>query len=125
IPITDEMDYTIALWFKGDPGQGDAALASNGLGQGNELGGSHDHFFLGFEGGLLTFRNNNFRIQVEGNYLDDRWHHVALAVNRTSGTAQLFMDGELRIFFDARNLGGIAAPFIYLGARGWQDADDA
>src|SRR3546814_657922 len=125
IPITDEMDYTMALWFKGDPGQNDAALASNGRGEGDELGGSYDLFFLGFEGGKLTFRNNNFRIQVDGDYLDDEWHHVALAVNRTSGTAQLYADGELLTFFDARKLGGVAAPFIYLGARGWQDANDA
>src|SRR5690606_14572463 len=86
IPITDEMDYTMSLWFKGDPGQGDAALASNGRGEGNELGGSYDLFFLGFEGNKLTFRNNHFKTQVEGNYLDDAWHHVALAVSRNSGT---------------------------------------
>ncbi|HYH56024.1 MAG TPA: LamG domain-containing protein, partial [Anseongella sp.] len=125
IPVTDKMDYTVELWFKGSPGQADAALASNGRGQGEEPGGSYDSFFLGFESGLLTFRNNNFRVQAPGNYLDDRWHHVALAVNRTSGTAQFFVDGELKTFFDSRNLGGVAAPFVYLGAGSWRDPGDA
>ncbi|WP_243699169.1 LamG-like jellyroll fold domain-containing protein [Anseongella ginsenosidimutans] len=124
IPVTNEMDYTLELWFKGEAGQQEAALAANGRGEGNELGGSYDAFFLGFEGGQLTFRNNGLRMQAPGNYLDGHWHHVALAVNRNSGTAQFFVDGELKTFFDARDLGGLVAPFVYLGARGWYEAND-
>ncbi|QEC52643.1 concanavalin A-like lectin/glucanase superfamily protein [Anseongella ginsenosidimutans] len=124
-PVTGRMDYTMELWFKAEPGQGDAALASSGKGDGNDNSGSRSVFFLGFENGLLTYRNNGVKMQAEGNYLDNDWHHLAIAVNRNSGVAQFFVDGELNSYFDGNALGGLAAPFIYLGARGWHEQGDA
>ena len=121
-PIDSSMDYTIELWFKGAPGQTDAALASNGRGDGTDRGGSANVFFLGFENGLLTYINNGFKAQADGNYLDNNWHHVAVAVNRVSGTAQLFVDGDLKKYFDATNVGGIEASDTYLGVRAWHDS---
>ena len=124
-PITSGMDYTIGLWFKGEPGQTDAALASNGKGDGSDpAGGSKKSFSLGFENGLLTFVNNGFKVQADGNYLDNNWHHVAIAVNRTSATGQLFVDGILKKYFNTQALGGIAAAYTYLGARAWFDSTD-
>ena len=123
-PVTSDMDYTLELWFKGQTGQNDATLVSNGRGDGTDPDGSKNLFFLGFESGRLTFENNGFKIQAAGNYLDDQWHQLALAVNRISGVAQLYVDGQLNQYFDAQNLGGIASPYIYLGARGsYTDAD--
>jgi hypothetical protein len=122
-PVTSDMDYTIGLWFKGIPGQTDATLASNGKGDGTDAGEALNLFSLGFEQGLLTFSNNGYKIQADGNYLDNNWHHVAIAVNRNSGNAQFFVDGELNKYFDAKNLGGIAAPYTYLGVRAWHSQD--
>jgi hypothetical protein len=122
-PIDSAMDYTIELWFKGAPEQTDATLASNGKGDGTDGAGSKDLFFLGFENGLLTYTNNSFKIQADGNYLDNNWHHVAVSVNHVSGTAQIFVDGLLNKYFDASNAGGIAAPYIYLGVRAWHNKD--
>lgn len=124
-PVTPDMDYTVELWFKAQPGQTDAALASDGKGDGTDPDGSKNLFFLGFEKGLLTFENNGFRIQADGDYLDNQWHQLALAVNRNSGVAQWYVDGVLNKYFDARNLGGIASAYIYLGARQWFDENDA
>jgi hypothetical protein len=124
-PVTSDMDYTLELWFKGAPGQTDAALISNGKGDGTDPGDSSDLFFLGFENGLLTYENNGFKVQADGNYLDNNWHHVAIAVNRNSGTSQMFVDGVLKKYFDAKNLGGIASAYMYLGVRAWYDKDDA
>ncbi|GAA4306070.1 hypothetical protein GCM10023143_11750 [Compostibacter hankyongensis] len=124
VPVDTTMDYTLELWFKGDAGQAEAALASNGRGDGTDPGGSKKLFFLGFEKGKLTFENNGFKMQADGNYLDNHWHQVSLSVNRNSGVAQLYVDGQLAKYADARNLGGIAAPYIYLGARGaYSDPD--
>lgn len=119
VPLTADMDYTMGLWFKGRPGQQDATLAANGLGDGSDPGGSENLFFLGFEHGVLTYRNNGFSLQADGQYLDGQWHHVAVAVNRNAGVVQLYVDGVLNNFADARSLGGLAAAYIYLGARAY------
>lgn len=113
------MDYTMELWFCAAEGQTDATLVSNGRGDGTDLGGSRDLFSLGFENGLLTFRNNGVETIAEGNWIDGNWHHVALTVSRTSRRAQILIDGQLNTYFDATDLGGIAADYITLGACCW------
>jgi hypothetical protein len=118
-PVLSAMDYTLELWFRGDATQGNATLASSGKGDKAEAFGSQNLFSLGFENSLLTFRNNGFKVQADGNYLDNKWHHVALAVNRNGGIAQLFVDGLLNQFFDAQNLGGLEAAYTYLGVRAY------
>ncbi len=113
------MDYTLELWFNAAEGQQNATIVSNGRGDGAEMGGSRDLFSLGFENGLLTFRNNGVTAIAEGNWADGNWHHVALTVSRTNGRAQILIDGKLNTYFDATDLGGIAAAYITLGARSW------
>jgi hypothetical protein len=125
IPITSRMDYTVGLWFKGQPGQTNAALLSNGRGDGMDGSGSKNLFYLGFENSRLTFINNGFEVQLDSNYLDNQWHHVALAVNRISGVGQFFVDGQMKKYFNAQNLGGIEAPYAYAGARVWYDSVNA
>lgn len=125
IPITPAMNYTLGLWFKGAPGQTNATLLSNGKGDGDDGSGSKNLFNLGFESGLLTFENNGFQVQLDSNYLDGLWHHVAIAVNRISGLGQFFVDGQMVKYFDAQSLGGIEAPYVYAGARVWYDSLDA
>jgi hypothetical protein len=122
-PVLTTMDYTMEMWFKGDVTQANATLASNGKGDGSEFGGSLNLFNLGFDGGLLTFQNNGFKVQASGNYLDNKWHHVAIAVNRNSGSAQMLVDGVLNQFFDAKDLGGIQSAITCLGARTWYSTD--
>ncbi len=120
--IRDDMDYTIELWFKGEPGQSNAALFSNGRGDGQDYGGSDDLFFIGFDAnGKLVFRNNGFESAVDGDYLDNDWHHLAINVGRTIGRGQIYVDGEMMTYFSADELGGIASAYMYIGARGWYD----
>ena len=122
-PVLAGMDYTMEMWFKGDAAQANTTLASNGKGDGLEFDGSLNLFSLGFEGGLLTYWNNAFKAQATGNYLDNKWHHVAVTVNRSSGSAQMLVDAVLNQFFDAVNLGGITAATTVLGARTWYSND--
>ena len=124
-PVLAAMDYTMEMWFKGDAAQTNTTLASNGKGDGTEFGGSLNLFNLGFEEGLLTFQNNGFKVQASGNYLDNNWHHVAITVNRNSGSAQMLVDGALNQYFDAKEVGGIAAATACLGARTWYSIDAA
>lgn len=111
------MDYTLEFWFKAAEGQTNATLAASGAGDGTDTYGSKNLFSLGFENGILTFRNNGYAAVCTGNYLDNDWHHVAVAVNRNSSRAQIYVDGALNAYFDALNLGGLESDYITLGAK--------
>lgn len=122
--VDNTMDYTIETWFKADETQPTATIISNGRGDGEEMGGSLNLFALNLEEGRLVFHNNGVRVACDGSYADNDWHHVAVAVNRTSGRAQIYVDGKLNTYFEAADLGGIAAAYIHLGARVWTPADN-
>lgn len=120
LPIASDMDYTIEFWFKGKPGQTNATLVANGRGDNGEVHGSADKFCIGFnENGLLTLMSNGYTHTLDDNYLDNTWHHYALAVSRNIGRASIIIDGQLKSYFDATSLDKIQAPFMYLGARAW------
>ena len=98
--IDKTMDYTVELWFKGEPGQTNATLLSNGRGDGLDLGGSDGLIWIGFDSnGELGFMTNGFVTGVSGDYLDNNWHHFALSVNRTIGRGQIYVDGNLAGLF--------------------------
>ena len=117
--IDESMDYTMEFWFKADASQKNAVMASNGRGDGLDNGGSENLFALGFENGVLTFRNNSAVAEAEGDYLDNNWHHFALSFNRNTGRAQICIDGVLNKYFDIEGFGHIASDAICLGARRW------
>ncbi len=119
------MDYTIEFWFKAEPGQSDATLVANGRGDAQDMGGSRNLFSIGFENGELTFRNNEVKAVAEGDFLDNNWHHIAIAVSRTTGRGQILTDGVLNSYFESQDIGGVSAAYMYLGARGWTAQEDA
>jgi hypothetical protein len=127
VVVKPDMEYTVELWFKGEA-QANATLISNGRGDGRDydfsgtIAGSRDLLWIGFnETGQLTLRNNGYENAVTGDFLDNNWHHLAFAVNRR-GNAQILIDGELKTYFEASNLGGFAAANLYLGARSYMAA---
>ena len=122
--VDNSMDYTIETWFKADDAQQTATIISNGRGDGEEMGGSLNLFALNLEDGRLVFHNNGVRVACDGSFADNDWHHVAVAVNRTSGRGQIYVDGKLNTYFEAADLGGISAAYIHLGARVWTPADN-
>jgi len=124
VAITGSSDYTLEFWFKAAAGQKeDAALVANGKGVGEESNGNANKVFVGFVDNELLFRNNGYEQKVAGNFRDGAWHHFVLAVNRTAGNAQIFMDGVLNSYFDASNIGGFSATQLYAGARRWTEAE--
>lgn len=125
--IDETMDFTLEFWFKGEAGQSNRTLLSNGRGDGKDYGGSHNMFSVGFDAnGHMTFSNNAFTSTSDSTYLDNNWHHFAVSVNRTIGRGQIYIDGVLKDYFDSDNLGGIASNTITVGARSWvaQDASN-
>ena len=124
VAITGSSDYTLEFWFKAAADQKeDAALVANGKGVGEESNGNTNKVFVGFVDNELLFRNNGYEQKVAGNFRDGAWHHFVLAVNRTAGNAQIFMDGVLNSYFDASNVGGFSATQLYAGARRWTEAE--
>ncbi|MBN1462146.1 MAG: T9SS type A sorting domain-containing protein [Paludibacteraceae bacterium] len=123
--FTKEMDYTIEFWFKADEGQTNATILSAGSGELNSIDADYG-FAIGFDAnGKLTFTSNGIKTSVEGEYRDNNWHHFAIAVNRTIGRAQLYINGKLSTFIDATTVGGIASDYFFVGARGWYDSNNA
>lgn len=118
--IDETMDYTIEFWFKAENNQTNATLVSNGRGDGDDLGGSDNLFWIGFdESGNLSFLNSGQKTRIDGDYLDNNWHHFALSVSRTIGRGQIYLDGLLKNYFDSEDYKAIASAYMYLGARAW------
>ncbi|MDR0791884.1 MAG: T9SS type A sorting domain-containing protein [Chitinophagaceae bacterium] len=122
VPVTSTMDYTLQLWFKAAAGQSNATLISNGKGDGTDFGGSLNMFNLGFENGILFFTNNGYKVQANGNFIDNQWHQLTISVNHVSGVAQLYIDGIMNTYFNANSVGGMVNSDTYLGARRWRDS---
>lgn len=122
--VDQTMDYTIELWFKAKAGAKNATILSNGRGDGSEYDNSLNSIELGFDDeGLLYYCNNGTTATCSGTFNDNNWHHVAVAANRTSGRAQIYIDGALNTYFNANDLGGIQGNDILLGARIWNNND--
>lgn len=109
--IDSSMDFTAELWFKGSEANADATLLANGTGEGR------DEMCLGFEGGVLRYVNNGVVHEATGDWLDNAWHHVAVAVSRTNGRGQICVDGKLNSYFSAEEVGGFGGAFAAIGAR--------
>lgn len=124
--IQSDMDFTIEFWFKAEEGSKSAAMLSNGLGDGNDLGGSLNTFTIGFdENGHLYFVNNSNKVIIDGDYADNSWHHIAVTAGRVQGRVQIYMDGRLTTYFGVDKVGGIEGASLYIGARGWYSPGDA
>ncbi|KAA6351923.1 hypothetical protein EZS27_000720 [termite gut metagenome] len=124
--IQKDMDFTIEFWFKGAAGQKNATLFSNGRGDGQGERDSDYLFNVGFdENSKLSFTHNKVKTVVNGDYLDNNWHHFAIGASRAIGRAQIYMDGKLNTFIDASAIGGISSTNMFVGARGWYSSDDA
>ncbi|MCK9561260.1 MAG: T9SS type A sorting domain-containing protein [Bacteroidales bacterium] len=123
--LLESMDYTLEFWFKAEPNQTNTTLVCNGNGDGNDLGGSQHIVSVNIdENGKLNYMNNGYVVTLTNNYVDNTWHHFAVAVNRAMGKAQIYIDGALAEYFSSANLGGIIANNMYAGARVWTASTD-
>ncbi|WP_455584082.1 LamG-like jellyroll fold domain-containing protein [Bacteroides sp.] len=118
--INDDMDYTLEFWFKGDKTQKNTALVANGKGNAEDISGGKRLLFVGFdEKGKLITRNNNYTCTVDSSYLDNSWHHYALAVSRSIDKTSVFVDGALQNWFNSENFGGVSSDSLFVGACRW------
>ena len=118
--ITSDMDFTLEFWFNAEAGAKNQTILSNGNGIDKKGEDPEKVFSVGFNAdGDLTFRHNGYTVPVNGKYADDNWHNFTLAVNRSSGNARIYMDGELNTYFPAEQVGRISSDKIFAGARVW------
>lgn len=110
----DDEDYTLMFWFKTDT-EGRGTLISNGSGHANDTD-ARNQFFIGFEAERLYYRTNGMEVEIPGDYSDNRWHHYAMTVNRSSNIGNIYMDRDLRATFSVDTLGGISGGYPMLGA---------
>lgn len=120
IVFRTENDFTIEMWFKG--ATADGTLFSCGRGDGNDRA-TADKLSIYFDGNTLKLANNGKAHEVSSkNFLDDQWHHFAFTVNRT-GTANMYVDGNLENYIDAKEIGSLAGNTMYFGIRKWLDSN--
>ncbi len=124
LSVRDDMDYTIELWFKAEPGQTNTAILTNAVRyqDDSELNFSEPgKIYIGFnEAGKLIFRSSNTTAIIENNtaqdYRDNNWHHFAASVNRSTQYVEIYMNGELINQYSANNIQGINGGSISIGA---------
>lgn len=118
--IPSDMDFTLEFWFNAERGAKNQTIISNGNGIDNVGEDPAKLFSVGFnENGVLSFNHNGYSTLVDGNYADNNWHNFTLSVSRSSGTARIYMDGELNTYFSNDKVDRIASDKLYAGARVW------
>ena len=116
--ITKEMDYTLEFWFRHD-GSSNKVMFSSGKGDGTDVMPDFENILLiGFDDqSNLYFKNNGTTATLTTElYNNNDWHHLALVVNR-SGNANLYIDGNLKIYEQSSVFGGLSASEMSIGAR--------
>lgn len=118
--IPSDMDFTLEFWFSAESGAKNQTIISNGNGIDNVGEDPAKLFSVGFnENGVLSFNHNGYSTLVDGNYADNNWHNFTLSVSRSSGTARIYMDGQLNTYFSNDKVDRIASDKLYAGARVW------
>jgi hypothetical protein len=104
-PFFSYDDFTWELWFNGD-NQAAATLLSVGTSASIGLDAAHR---------LILTVGANMQVLTANNLLDNKWHHLALSVNRI-GTTTALIDGTVTASFNSTIFGEIKGEY-YLGAR--------
>jgi hypothetical protein len=120
IPVIDEMDMTLELWFKGSAQATESYLFSNGN---PAIDGYLPEKTMGVKvqtDGRIAIENNGTSLVSTQNYMDDQWHHMAFVINRRA-YATLYIDGEKVNSIPAPEMGSLESPFAYIGGLGYID----
>ncbi|MEL6561517.1 MAG: LamG-like jellyroll fold domain-containing protein, partial [Bacteroidota bacterium] len=125
VNISNETDFSLEFWFKGDPGQREIVFFSNGKGDSTqELASSADTWFVGVNQNeelvISNSQNEIVVLEAENSALDNDWHHFAMAVSRR-GNLNAYIDKQLKVSVSSEGLGALTESRMWLGARGFRE----
>ena len=110
---TAYQDYTLMFWFKTADQNG--TLLANG--EAREELGAKSRFNIGVTNGMPYFRSGNKQVEAKGIHVsDDKWHHLAVTVNRSRNVGNLYIDYNSVNTFSVDTLGGIVGGQLAAGA---------
>lgn len=120
IAFTQESDFTIEFWFKGNNTGGNVALFSNGKGDSTDVNPSIRWSIEKDASGKIYIKHKGYNFEaVTNNYFDGNWHHFALVMQRaTSLTA--FVDGNQQNTVNSSGFEMFGGNKIWIGARAYQ-----
>ena len=113
--FSNQTNFTIEFWFKGDVPLDSIYLFGNGLADGTD----------GFESAWAIMSDNSENIVIRNNgtdfsfsgvgFFDNNWHHLAVTVNRR-GNTNAYLDGELKYTISANGTTAFGGSNCYVGA---------
>ena len=110
---SEYQDYTLMFWFK-TAAQNGTLLASGEAKTGKS---SKHRFNIGVANGIPYFRSGNKQVEAKGIHVsDDKWHHLAVTVNRSRNVGNLYIDYNVANTFSVDTLGGIIGGHLTAGA---------
>ncbi|MEQ9455517.1 MAG: exo-alpha-sialidase [Phycisphaeraceae bacterium] len=102
--------FTIEVVFRTDE-HGSGGSVDSGPLIGKDVGPSKPSYWLRVQDGIIRFfaedGSNVLVLDSPTGVNDDRWHHVAVTINKSSNLASLYLDGEL-VDSVTNNVGSIA-----------------
>ncbi|MEL6537989.1 MAG: LamG-like jellyroll fold domain-containing protein, partial [Bacteroidota bacterium] len=115
--FTTEMDFTVEFWFKS--AANDVTLFANG--KGTDADESEVDWSIDVDTqSRIVVNNNGFQfVATDSNFMDNDWHHFALAINRL-GNTRAYVDGNLQNQIGSESFTGFGSDKAWVGARGWK-----
>lgn len=118
--IAGDQDYTLEFWFRTMQNEPSVLVTT---GKVNDLS---------LENGLTVGINaenklyiqsgrNSDKIVDNDNVLDNEWHHFTLAVGRSTGFAQAYIDGVNKATITQESMAGLEGSQLYVGAMMQRD----
>ena len=110
---SEYQDYTLMFWFKTAAQNG--TLLANGEAKTEK--NAKNRFNIGVTNGMPYFRSGNKQVEANGIFVnDDKWHHLAVTMNRSRNVGNLYIDYALVNSFSVDTLGGIIGGRLTAGA---------
>ncbi|MEM9051321.1 MAG: LamG-like jellyroll fold domain-containing protein [Bacteroidota bacterium] len=122
VVISDDMNFTLEFWFRGDNPNGDEeTLFSNGSGNGMLADSLFSWNITKQSDGSLVLTHNGLTFALsENDYFDGEWHHLSIILDRNSNITSL-IDGNIENSIQSNSFGQLGGVSMYLGARVYSD----
>lgn len=115
--LTDDDNYLLSLWFKGDKdANAGASLFSLTDRMSVDFDTSHALLLRTYRGQSSLNSEGQAIELTEKNYSDGQWHHFALNVRRGT-SANVYIDGQPVKTINETEVPAFAASHLFLGAR--------